>query len=152
MSKTKKARLDKRQTKPDIGIAKIDAPMSDGSVKSFEMKEAVRDALNKMPHPSDRRKARQEEIPVDASKYTTEELERNRYSGYRLNALKGTFEIWVLGRVAISERASRVQRNPALIADMHERAFATTGSIVEVEIPTYDKDPEAPAESAQKKH
>lgn len=129
---TKHKRTDKRQTKPDTGIAIIPAPMSDGSTKNFPLKEAVRDAFNKRPHPSERK--HQENVPVDASRMTTQELEAGNYSGYRVNHLKGTFEIWCIGRVAASERIDRVKKNPGVIADMHERAFSTAGSIVNVDL------------------
>lgn len=143
---TKRARTDKRQTKPDTGIAKVDAPMSDGRTVSFPIKEEIRDLLNARPHPTDqaykerieafKRQQEAEQRDVDASQYTTAELEANRYSGYRVNHLAGKFEIWCLGHVAASERISRVMKNPGIIADLHEKAFSTNGTVVELDLPT----------------
>lgn len=138
---TRKVRIDRRQTKKDTGVAIVPAPMSTGEIKSFPLREEIRDILNKRPHPSDSKPTINIQIPVDSSRMTTQELEAGNYSGYRVNHLKGTFEIWVLGRVAVSERASRVQKNPGIIADMHERAFSTTGSVVDVDVVAPNQSP-----------
>ncbi len=159
---SKKARLDKRQTKPDTGIAKVDAPMSDGRTVSFPIKEEIRDLLNKRPHPTE--SAYRERVDaiahslaaekkVDASQYTAAELEANRYSGYRVNHLAGKFEVWCLGRVAASERISRVMTNPGIIADLHEKAFSTTGTVIEVDLPAQQEvTPDADSERGRTTH
>ena len=136
----KTVRTDKRQTKPDDGIATIPAPMSTGATVNFKMREEIRDALNNLGHPTDskwkeRRALIAKQTGVDAALLSTQQCEEMQYSGYRMNQLKDTFEIWILGRVVESERASRIRANPAVIADMHERAFATVGSIVDVDLP-----------------
>lgn len=136
----KTIRADKRQTKPDTGIAVIPAPMSTGQTVNFKMREEMRDALNKLGHPTDskwkeRRELIAKQTGIDAALLTSQQCEQLDYSGYRMNKLKDTFEIWILGRVVESERASRIRADPSIIATMHERAFATIGSIVDVDLP-----------------
>lgn len=122
----KKKREDKVQTKKDTGIAKIDAPMSNGSTVSFPMEEAVRDALNKT-------RGRPRPPAFDANKATTQELENMKYSGYRINHFTNEMELWIVGKVAVRKNATVVANNPGLLAAMHEEAFATVGSIISID-------------------
>ena len=134
--------------KRDDGIAKIQAKMSDGSVKEFEMREEIRDALNKKAL---ERKFFQEEnrtIP-NYDRMSTQELEACKFSGFRLNEIARRIELWVGGMIACTEPAGKAARNPAVLADMHERAFATIGSLVDVDLRT---EIEPPATSKNLKH
>jgi len=122
--------MGKRRVKRDAGIAIVDAKMSTGQTKSFKIQEAVRDALNK--------KAQNREFKVDVrgsfDNMTTQELEQHQFSGFRLNHLSNRIELWVLGMIACSERADRAARDPRVLANMHEKVFATKGSIIEMDI------------------
>lgn len=116
--------------KKDTGIAKVDAKMSTGEVKSFPMDEAVRDALNKL-------KGRLlGNLGFDPNKATTKELEDNHFSGYRLNEFTNQIELWCNGKILVKRNAQVAAANPGILAEMHEEAFHTIGSIVEVELQT----------------
>jgi len=67
--------------KKDTGIAKVDAKMSTGEIKSFPMQEEIRDILNKLEGrlPGN--------LGFDPNNATTKELEDNHFSGYRLMSL-----------------------------------------------------------------
>lgn len=127
----KKARIDKRQTKPDSGTAIVDAKMSTGEVRKFPISESVRDALNKRPHHTERVK------PFDPNTATTNELQNRRYSGFRINHFTNQVELWCLGIVAGQRRLDLVEKNPRLLADLHEEAFSTNGSIITADLDTH---------------
>jgi len=114
--------------KKDTGIAKIDAKMSTGEIKSFPLDEAVRDALNKLQGRPARR------LGFDPNNVTTKELEDNHFSGYRLNSFVNRIELWCDGKVLSQRDATRAANNPGILAEMHEEAFHTVGSIVEVDV------------------
>lgn len=61
---------------------------------------------------------------------TTKDLQDTEFSGFRLNEFSNDVELWVLGRVAAKRKAGDVQRNPALMMEMHEEVFATNGSML----------------------
>ena len=131
MNVSKKARLDKRQTKKDSGVAIVDAPMSTGKTVSFPMREEIRDILNKRPHPSDVKK------PLHPDLMTTAEREEHKFSGFFRNDLKGVVELWFDGKILGTERADRVARNPSLLADLLERTCMSTGVVVAADFDVY---------------
>jgi len=125
--------------KKDIGIAKVDAKMSTGEVKSFQMDEAVRDALNKLQG----RPSSYKSHNFDPNKATTKELENNHFSGYRHNVFVNQIELWCYGKVLAKRNAQSAANNPGILAEMHEEAFHTVGSIVAVELELPDQSKEA---------
>lgn len=66
---------------------------------------------------------------------TTKELEAANFSGFTINEFTNDVELWLLGRMLERETCQRVAANPSLLATMHERAFHTTGTIIEIEDP-----------------
>lgn len=122
----KKTRTDKRQTEKDTGIATVDAKMSTGEIKQFRIAEETRDALNKLSQKTP-------EKGFDFDNATAKELEDIQFSGFRLNKLSNELELWALGRILSRRNAQLATSNPGIIAQMHEEAFHTVGSIVTVD-------------------
>lgn len=128
--------MGRRRLKKDTGIATIKSTDSKGKTTYFQMEEAVRDALqarnwNEAPKP--RLGVKSE---PDWDTMTTAELQENRYSGFRINKLALRVELWVLGRVAGHRRLQDVAKNPALLANLHEQVFATTGTVLQIDVDT----------------
>lgn len=61
---------------------------------------------------------------------TTKNLKEQEFSGYRVNEFTAEVELWILGRIAVRRKCAQVQHNMAILAEMHEEAFATNGSVV----------------------
>jgi hypothetical protein len=121
--------------KKDTGIAKVDAKMSTGEIKSFPMQEEIRDILNKLEGrlPGN--------LGFDPNNATTKELEDNHFSGYRLNVFVNQIELWCNGKILTTRNAQAAAANPGILAEMHEEAFHTVGSIVAVELQTQKEQP-----------
>lgn len=113
--------MSKQRTKPfskDTGI-----------IPELGITEEMRDQLRKHDWTKPR--------PQDASNpdtWTTRECQEKRFSGYRKNDITMMFELWILGRIAVEKPLLKVASNPQLIAEMHEEAFATIGSIAAIDI------------------
>ena len=99
-----------------------------GRIPALGITEAKRDELQKRDwtKPKDR-----VETPDD---WTTKDCEEKRYSGYRNNTFTGMIELWVAGKIRAQRHSQDVERNPHLVATMHEEAFATVGSVVELDV------------------
>jgi hypothetical protein len=124
--------------KKDTGIARIDAKMSTGATVSFPMQESTRDILNKLQGRA------KPSTSFDPNKATTKELEDNHFSGYRLNSFVNQIELWCYGKVLVKRNADLAAKNPGVLAEMHEEAFNTIGSIVQVELLTPQRKKEVP--------
>lgn len=68
---------------------------------------------------------------------TTKELEEHQFSGYRVNIFTQDVELWCVGRLMEKEKLSRIQAKPSLLATMHEKAFQTNGTVLEVDADTF---------------
>ena len=75
----------------------------------------------------------QRELDTRSTHQTTKDLEEQGFSGFRVNEFTRDVELWLLGRVAARERCIDCAKNPALLANMHERVFSTNGTIVAVD-------------------
>ena len=71
----------------------------------------------------------------DPTTYTTQDCIDNRWSGLRVNLLNGRTEIWALGKMLVDGNTQQLAGNPGLLANMYEEAFATWGTVVEVDAP-----------------
>lgn len=111
-------RVDKRQTKPDAGIARI------GPDGLLPIREELRDHLAKQNY--------DERIPqrFDPNTATTEDLQRLQFSGIRINTLTGKTEAWMIGKIVGEESTEAIRKNPAVFASFHERCFQTNGTVV----------------------
>lgn len=109
----KKKREDRVQIKPDDGIATLST--------GLRIREELRDQLEAHDWTKPRN---------PGTIQTTDDLVRMEFSGFRVNVFTGDVELWCIGRVAARERCIDVTKNPGLLATMHERAFATVGTIV----------------------
>jgi hypothetical protein len=100
-----------------------------GRIPELGITEAHRDQLAKRDwtKPKDR-------DPNNTDDWTTKDCEEKKYSGYRNNSFTGMIELWVAGVIKVQKRAADVENNPHLVATMHEEAFATVGSIVELDV------------------
>lgn len=58
---------------------------------------------------------------------TTQELEAARFSGFRINEFTQDLELWCLGSIKVKRKT--IEATPQVIANMHEEAFATAGSL-----------------------
>lgn len=76
--------------------------------------------------------AKPEENPDN---YTTKDCIEKQFSGIRVNKMNGMTEMWVVGQMRSERKTDKVAANPALLADMHEEAFNTVGSIASAAIP-----------------
>lgn len=101
------------------------AKKDDGRIPELGITEEMRDQLAK------RDWTKPAKDPKDnPNNWTTKECEEKRFSGFRLNELSGTFELWMVGRIVATRRELDVANNPALMADMIEEGCATNGSFV----------------------
>lgn len=100
-----------------------------GRIPALGITEEKRDQLAKRDwtKPKDR-------DPNNPDDWTTKDCEIRKYSGFRNNSFTGMIELWVKGVIRVQKRASDVERNPHLVATMHEEAFATVGSVVELDV------------------
>jgi len=69
-----------------------------------------------------------------SDQYTTQDCEQNQFSGIRINKLSNMVEIWCLGKKLLERNYQQVANNPGLLATMHEEAFNTTGTVLEIEL------------------
>lgn len=104
----------------DDGIAKLK--------NGLLISEETRDALLKHNWQEPRNKT----VGFDPNQATTRELEDHRFSGFRVNVFTNDVELWCLGRIAVRKNMSEVERDPGVLAAMHEEAFSTTGTVIEV--------------------
>lgn len=74
------------------------------------------------------------EHPEPADNWTSAECEEKKFSGIRINKLNGRTEIWCVGMLKVSRNTQQVANNPGLLATMHEEAFATRGTVLEIEL------------------
>lgn len=102
----------------------------DGVVPELGISETRRDELSKRDFSGPRKLTLQEKDP---NTLDTKELKEIRFSGIRNNNWTNMCEIWVDGRVMASADASKVVRDPSILAEMHERVFQTAGSLVDIE-------------------
>lgn len=114
-----------KSKKPDKGIATVPTVDSLGRKGNFQIEEAVRDALQRRDWSGP-----QHNDSSNPNTMTTPELERVRFSGFRINRLISRVELWILGQVKVHRRLQDVEKNPALLGTMHEEAFKTIGTIV----------------------
>ena len=99
-----------------------------GIIPELGITESKRDELQKRdwthaPEPVKR---------FNADMATTQELVDARWSGIRVNHLNGMTEIWAAGRMLADEKTDKIAANPSYLANLHERAFSTNGTIVDV--------------------
>lgn len=99
-----------------------------GFIPSLGISEEQRDRLRKRDWTQ-----RQKHIePHD--NWTTAECIEKRFSGIRINRMNGQTEMWMLGEMRISRKTQDVGRNPALLASMHEEAYGTVGTILDIDV------------------
>lgn len=103
----------------DDGIAKLP--------NGLLIPEALRDQLVKQDWSKPRRTA-----DFDPNQATTKDLELKRWSGFRVNVFTNEVELWCLGRIAT--RRNLQGFTPKDMAEMHEEAFSTTGTVVQVPV------------------
>jgi hypothetical protein len=96
-----------------------------GFIRSLGVSEETRDRLAKRDwsKPPERKKT-----PADM---TTAELKDLLFSGVRINKFTAMTELWVAGHIRAEAKTVDVQRDPTVFAEMHERVFKTTGTLVE---------------------
>lgn len=126
--------MGRQRLKKDTGIATIKSKDSKGKVTEFKMEEAVRDALQARDWSGPQKPSLGISSEPDWDTMTTNELREHRYSGFRINKLALRVELWVLGRVAGHRRLQDVAKNPAVLANLHEQVFATTGTVLQVDV------------------
>ena len=63
----------------------------------------------------------------------TAELVDAKFSGFRMNDLAREVELWLLGDIMAKASYRNVAANPSLLAEMHERVFATAGTVVMID-------------------
>lgn len=107
-------------TKKDDGIAKL----SNGLL----IPEETRDKLIKHDWSKPRN------LGWNPDNATSKELEEKRWSGYRHNVFTNDYELWVVGKIAAKRNFDAVAANPRLMAEMHEEAFATAGTVLEIPV------------------
>lgn len=71
----------------------------------------------------------------DPTQFTTQDCIDQKWSGIRVNKLNGMTELWVAGEKRVENNTQLLAGNPGLLANMYEEAFATWGSLVEVDTP-----------------
>lgn len=101
----------------------------DGIIPEIGITEARRDELAKRDFSGPKKRTIHERHP---DTLTTKELEETRFSGVRYNHYNNRCEVWVDGRVHASAAADKVARDPTILAEMHERVFMTSGSLVDI--------------------
>ena len=104
----------KGKAKRDTGIATLKT--------GLKIKEELRDELQRHHWQGPRREPEKE--------LTTVECEREKFSGFRANIILQRMELWVLGRIV--DQCSLSECTPNRMATMHEKAFATKGTLVDV--------------------
>ncbi len=97
-------------------------------IPSLGISETQRDRLKK------RDWSKRVAHPEPCDNWTTNECIEKKFSGIRLNRLNGQTEIWCLGEMRQSRRTIEVGRNPSILADMHEAAFGTVGTILDIDV------------------
>lgn len=116
----KPKREDRIQTEKDTGI-----------IPDLGLHEEIRDRLAKR----DWTKNNKAQDPNNADTWTTAECVTRRYSGFRIYALTREVELWVLGYIRARVKIELVEKNPSLLATMHEEVFLTGGTVIATDAP-----------------
>jgi hypothetical protein len=106
--------------KKDDGIAKLK--------NGILIPESVRDELLK----HNWQERRNTQAGYNPNTATTKELEQHGFSGFRVNVFTNDVELWCLGRIGTRRNMGDVERNPSVLASMHEEVFATSGTVIEI--------------------
>jgi len=69
-----------------------------------------------------------------SEQYTTQDCINKLFSGIRINKMTNMVEIWCFGEKRVERNYQKVANNPAILATMHEEAFATVGTVLEIEV------------------
>lgn len=107
------SKKSRAKAKKDTGIAVLK--------NGYRISEETRDALQKHDWRGPRN---------IRSDLTTDECKRQNFSGFRANVFGNQMELWLLGEV--KETANLLTCTPKVMADMHERVFATIGTLIDV--------------------
>jgi len=113
--------MSKGSRKRDTGIARLN--------NGYLISEETRDALQKHHWQGPR-------TQIDLNhpdNWTTKECMDKRFTGIRFNKLRNFVEIWVMGNLEEDCHASVCTEGK--LASMHERVFATGGTLLEVNMP-----------------
>lgn len=97
-------------------------------IPALLISETERDRLRKR----DWTKRVNTETPEDL--WTTADCVENRFSGIRINRVNGDTEIWAVGKLLIRRKTQDVGRNPHILASMLEEAFASNGTILDIDV------------------
>lgn len=116
----KPKREDKIQRTPDTGI-----------IPGLGLHEEFRDRLAKR----DWTKPSRIEDPNNPDTWTTAQCVTRQFSGFRIYHLTREVELWVLGYIKTRVPVERVERNPSLLATMHEEVFQTGGTLIATDAP-----------------
>lgn len=101
-----------------------------GIIPNLGITEEKRDSLRK------RDWSKRQAHPEPCDNWTTKECEEKKFSGIRLNRLNGDTEIWCVGELRVRRKTQDVGNNPSILATMHEEAFGTVGTILDIELNT----------------
>lgn len=107
------------RAKKDTGIARL--------ANGTPISEETRDQLTKHNWAEGPRRTPD---PNDADNWTTKECMEKGFSGFRYNKLRRMMELWCLGHLEGS--IPEEQCTPEAMATLHEKIFATNGTLVEV--------------------
>lgn len=69
-------------------------------------------------------------VKFDPSQATTKDLQDHDFSGYRVNQFTQDLELWCVGKMMV--RRKLIECTPEVMATMHEEAFSTSGTVVQV--------------------
>lgn len=113
--------MKKGKAKKDTGIAVLK--------NGYKIKEETRDELEKH-HWQGPRTAPD---PTNTELWTTSDCKARQFTGFRAVLLTQTVELWILGEVVDTSLLATF--TPERMAEMHEKAFATNGSLVLLPLP-----------------
>lgn len=125
-------KLRKRNIKTMAGYWRTDRAKltRQGIIPELGITEELRDRLSKKDW------TKKPEISLkqrNPDNLTTGELAKTRFSGFRWNDIRGLLELWVTGDIMAEASARELRtKGPVVLATMHERVFATTGTFAEV--------------------
>lgn len=121
MSNNSKYKIRKGKAKKDTGVATLK--------NGYKIKEETRDELEKHDWQGPRNAPDSENTEL----WTTQDCKNKLFTGFRACSITQVVELWLLGEIV--DTAPMATFTPEVMAAMHEKAFATNGSVVIVPIP-----------------
>jgi len=126
--------------KRDTGIARL----PNGAPIREELRDAINAKIDKdtgIYNTGDKQADKQGSIVRLNDERTTSDLQKERWSGVRQNAISRQTEIWLQGEIRKRIASVDLEKNPGLLAEAFEELFPGWGHLIQVDPQQFYQDP-----------